>query len=180
MVACSPPTELHFLGRISIKKMACVDKIALFLTNEGTVFSSGFDEKRMHLLGLNGVYEQAKPIPNPTLLDIKVRQISICESHACATDISNRLYTWGTGINGELGHEKIHTQKIPLEVTLPESIEAKDAKVAKGYTVFKTSGGYLYIMGDINLCKSEIPSRMRGQSYIKHIEKLSNYFIRSF
>ena len=180
MMMKTSPIELNILDHVNVVNIACSQKVALFLTDDGTVYCSGFDEKRRGILGLDGRFEQVKPIANPSLISYKIQSISVWETHAWATDSETNLFTWGTGLNGELGQDKVFNLPIPTKVSLPDTTEIKEAKVAKGYTAFKTSGGYLFIMGDINLNKNQLPWRMRGQHFLRQVEKVTNYFIRSF
>lgn len=43
-------------------------------------------------------FELDSPELNTDLSDVK--SISLCEQHACAVDVTGKLFTWGTGFNG--------------------------------------------------------------------------------
>jgi alpha-tubulin suppressor-like RCC1 family protein len=110
---------------------------------------------------------------------LKIKNFSIWDSHAWAIDNKGKLYTWGTGLYGELGHENIDKLDEPTLVNTGESIEIKESKVSKGYTAFKTSGGHLYVIGSLSSHKNPLSSLVVNQNF-DQVKGISNYFIRSF
>lgn len=75
--------------------MCCGKESALFLTNDGMVYSFGLDSGHVGILGLGEIYETQVPKPLDNLVDFTIKSISMSENHACATDQRGRLYTWG-------------------------------------------------------------------------------------
>ena len=162
---------LHFMGSININKISWTNKVFHFISDDGSIYSCGNDEKHNGILGLNDIYEQKDPIINPFLKDYKIKSLSIWDNHAWAIDSSGKLFTWGTGNNGELGQNKNSFSSIPTIVNV-KATEIKDAKVAPGYTAFKTSGGYLYILGIINFEVNSFNTRESNKKLDKYKESL--------
>jgi hypothetical protein len=158
--------------------MWCTQTAVLMLSQNGTVYSCGLDKDKTHILGLGNCFSQTMPTSIPALKEIKVKQISIWETHACAVDLSGKLYTWGIGIK-EIESFRQTEVEIPHLVRIDQAVEVKEAKVAIGYTAFKTSGGYLYIIGDVN-CDKKCPSVNVSETKVKQVQGISNYFIRTF
>jgi alpha-tubulin suppressor-like RCC1 family protein len=77
--------------------------VAQFLSTEGTVYAWGNDIKKRGIMGLGNNFRQQRPYPNSHLFDYMIRNIDVCDSHACAVDTNGRLFVWGSGTNGELG-----------------------------------------------------------------------------
>ena len=113
LVSQTPFQYLHFVGSVSIHKVCWTDKVFHFISEDGTVYSSGNDSMRNGILGLDNIYLQSDPVINPYLKDYKIKSLSIWDSHACAVDASGKLYTWGTGRNGELGQNKKTFNPVP-------------------------------------------------------------------
>ena len=114
------------------------------------------------------------------MIGVRIKGFEICDSHACATDASGKLYTWGTGSFGELGHFHAETVNTPTLVKINNAVEVKEAKVAKGYTTFKTSGGYLYVIGKLNPPKRKSFFNLFDSESFNQVQGISNYFIRTF
>lgn len=176
----SYPTELHFIGNINIRKIVWTENIALFLSDDGTLYSSGVDTKKKGTLGLGEKYEQLNLATIPALSEYKIKTMSICETHACATDSTGKLFTWGTSPNGALGHGSTTTCLTPTLVNIDKAVEVKESKVCQGYTAFKTAGGYLYILGSINSQKSFVAVYNTEEGILKQVQGITNYFIRTF
>ena len=80
-----------------------------------------------------------------------------------------------------LGKIRKHLILFQLFWIFNKTTEVKDAKVASGYTCFKTSGGYLYILGVININNPQnLVDAWEQNKRIRQVQGISNYFIRTF
>jgi len=172
--------EVVFPTLVKVQKLVCSQTIWLFLSEVGTVYSWGSDPQKIGLLGLGNVYEQPKPMQILSIEESKIKSISICESHAWATDLKGKLYTWGSGAYGELGHPEYGNINTPTLVNIDKTVEVKEAQVHQGYTAFKTAGGYLYVMGDIRAENTNSEGSLIDDDKLNQIQGISNYFIRTF
>ncbi|CAI2385099.1 unnamed protein product [Moneuplotes crassus] len=178
LLSQSIPTEIVCTGNIKIKNLKCSEKCMLFLTEEGTLFSCGNDPSKTGVLGQGKVYHLDSPEPIQTLLDYKVKNYDICQTHACATESSGKLFTWGKNTSYQCGLKGPKFIRKPVIVEIYKAAEVKEAQVSRGYTAFKTSGGYLYVMGNI---KSKNNTNDGSDLEVFHqIQGISNYFIRTF
>ena len=80
--------------------------------------------------------------------------ISLSEEHCAAMDYNNCMYTWGLGINGELGffdkNEKITT--IPIKVMYNNKpFLVEKIKCGKHYTAGITNDGIPFVFGNKNI-----------------------------
>lgn len=164
--------ELSFFENIKIKQIVWSNSQSLFLSEQGVLYSY-VSSIGKGPLSSNDQSIKLKQYP------FKIKTFSVWDTHSCATDSEGKLYTWGTGLYGELGQENIDKVDEPTLVNIGESIEIKEAKVSKGYTAFKTSGGHLYVMGSLWDHKNPLPSLLVNNSF-HQVKGISNYFIRSF
>jgi len=118
-----PPIKLSKLQNIRISHMACNNSVALFLSEDGTLYSYGEDTLKFGLLGHGEVYSQPHPNPINSLFDHCIKHVSIGYSHACAINSSGQFFTWGTGKNGQLGIPGQEKIKIPKKVISKEKIQ---------------------------------------------------------
>lgn len=78
------------------------------LSNDGALFAWGYDQTKMGILGLGSkLFNATRPMPIKNLFDFRINSISMCESHVCASDSKGAMFSWGTGMIGELGIEEI-------------------------------------------------------------------------
>lgn len=112
-----PPVKFSGLRNIRITSLSCNRIVALFLSEDGTVYSYGDDSKsKLGLLGLGPVLTQLKPTPVRTLFDHRVQSVHTGHSHACALTSSGLLFSWGTGTKGQLGINGMSKAEVPTRV----------------------------------------------------------------
>ena len=129
--------EVSELRDLQIESMACCSSCALFLSNDGMVYSFGIDKGRFGLLGSGDCFEFLRPKTLDTLYNFTIRTLSISETHACATDLRGKLYTWGTGTQGQLGHGPSITQCLtPQEVMCTTQFRITSAIATPTSTLF--------------------------------------------
>lgn len=122
-------TGLYFTEKI--KSIACGSEHILALDVNGKVYSWGNSTKGQLGQGINSV----GPCTSPKLVltENKFVDIACGYNHSMALDELGKLYSWGAGADGRLGHENSD------DVYEPKLVSALEGKV-----VVRVSCGYLH------------------------------------
>lgn len=142
-------SQLIMLYEISlnpkIKSIACNNEIAHIITEDGLLYSWGEDSKEVGILGLGYSFKVTEPIINSNLLNKRITNIALSEKHCCCIDSNqyitlayNLIYTWGTGLSGELFQGDSCKSLIPFQI---DGKKVKASHVSKllcglNYTIF--------------------------------------------
>eukprot|EP00820_Chromera_velia_P013136 Cvel_23744.t1-p1 / transcript=Cvel_23744.t1 / gene=Cvel_23744 / organism=Chromera_velia_CCMP2878 / gene_product=Ultraviolet-B receptor UVR8, putative / transcript_product=Ultraviolet-B receptor UVR8, putative / location=Cvel_scaffold2486:211-14090(-) / protein_length=1162 / sequence_SO=supercontig / SO=protein_coding / is_pseudo=false len=117
------PRWVETLGDVEVVSVSAGTKHALCVTSEGAAYSWGHGGNGRLGLG-NDVSAFAPRHILPSTFqtvaeaeDIRVDQVSAGEAHSAAIDQSGRLFTWGNGELGRLGHGEAGDCLTPREVT---------------------------------------------------------------
>ena len=121
------PTIVEGLRNIKISSLTCNDSVALFLSNDGIAYSYGVDELQCGILGLGNTFVQTTAQQIKSLINHKITQISIGNTHACAVTALGNLFTWGTGLTGQLGIKNVKKTLIPTLVDCAKVFGVKQA-----------------------------------------------------
>ena len=89
-------------------------------------------------------------MPNKQLFDFRINSIASSDSHVVACDSKGCLFTWGTGMVGELGIDDCASYS-PVFVKKLSHLQMKEVAASMNLTVVKTSSGQLYFLGEIGL-----------------------------
>lgn len=128
----SKPTRIDYSGS-PIKKIACGDDFSLILNSDGDVFSFGSPEHGQLGLGseqkeIAGRKEVFQYSYSPNLISAYIEiddgevvshgqpviaDIAAGVNHCCAIDDTQRLFTWGFGGYGRLGHNDTKNELLP-------------------------------------------------------------------
>jgi hypothetical protein len=73
------------IGSKKIVKIFCNNNVIHSISEEGRVFSWGYDRDKLGILALGFNYNQPSPMPN-TNFSSKIVEISLSEKHAAAID----------------------------------------------------------------------------------------------
>jgi len=173
------PKIFGTLRNICITQLSCNESAALFLAQDGTLYSYGADYQKVGILGQGDIYLQNTPQPIKALLDHTITNISVGISHACAINSVGNLFTWGTGEAGQLGIKEVTRCTVPKRADSSKVFGVKQAICSYSSTIILTGisfihydlgGGYVYIYGDLNKSKKSFFEP-------RQISKISNDFI---
>ena len=125
------PEKIAFFESRQIRDIACGWDHCLALDADGTVFSwgSGLNGKLGHGTESNA----ALPCAIESLREVKVSYIAAGCEHSAVIDESGRLYTFGHGDGGRLGHGDSSASLTPKMVDLLETMELKAVQVYDQY-----------------------------------------------
>ena len=137
-----------------LRKIICNNEVCHAITESGIVFSWGNDIFHKGTLGLGeNIYQVNTPVMNKYLSKNLIFDISLSEEHCAAIDFNNCLYTWGCGINGELGFFEQKEKRIcePNRVMINNKpFLVEKIKCGNHYTTGITNDGIPFIFGNNN------------------------------
>ncbi|KAG1708182.1 hypothetical protein DVH05_024865 [Phytophthora capsici] len=127
----------------------------LFCTASGRVYSCGCGYKDSRRAGIPPVLghgdcdRRLKPSLVQTLDDAReeMTKVACGWDHSLAVSATGKVYTWGSGTNGKLGHGDEESFDIPTLVRSMEGKRVKDAKAGCEHTVFLTYDHELWTCG---------------------------------
>ncbi|KAG3251157.1 hypothetical protein PI124_g4247 [Phytophthora idaei] len=128
---------------------------SLFCTTSGRVYSCGCGYKDSRRAGIPPVLghgdcdRRLKPTLIQALDDAREEIVKVAcgWDHSLAVSATGKVYTWGSGTNGKLGHGDEESFDIPTIVRSMEGKHVKDAKAGCEHTVFLTYDHELWTCG---------------------------------
>lgn len=134
----------------TVRMIACNASAVLMVCDSGQVYGKGRDPESYGFLG--GLEEAVQPTLLPGL-STQISQAGLGATHGAALDSTyytedGKLWTWGTGANGQLGRTS-DFQQGPALVQSAEVYNGKGLVCGDQVTVVITSGGFLYMFGSI-------------------------------
>ena len=116
------------------------------MNSKGEMFTWGSGE-----FGRLGYETETKQQKVPRILKYfygkKIIKVSLGGYHAGALTVEGILYTWGRGINGQLGHCNIHNEETPKQVKFSPGIQIINVSCGENHTFAVNSEGYLFAWG---------------------------------
>ncbi|XP_011499761.1 PREDICTED: uncharacterized protein LOC105363708 [Ceratosolen solmsi marchali] len=146
MLPSSLPQGIFIFRRLGIEvlSVSCGRCHTLAVTNNGVYAWGG---NKFGQLGLGNIYQ----CPNPELITSLAQEI-IVEAiagvhHSAAVTADGRLFTWGWGVHGQLGHGNTENMRVPSLVEGLLGLPVRHASVGYAHTVVLTADGYVYAFG---------------------------------
>ena len=157
---------------IKITEIACGAHHSLFLTNDGSVYSCGYNDYGQ--LGLNSTNDQIAPQKIQTFYDneIKITKIACGSSYSLFLTNDGRVYSCGSNVYGQLGLNSTNDQIAPQLIQTFYDNEIKITKIAGGanHSLFLTNDESVYSCGyngngelGLNYTKDIIPFKTAPQ-----------------
>lgn len=162
-----PSLNKTFLST-SVKQISCNSTAMAFVTQTGFLLAMGEDPSKFGILGIKGQYSIKSP--RKIELNIKALSVSLGEKHAGLVTCDGELYTWGTGYYGELGFQSYNEKQLPSKVQCARIFLVREVLCSRNFTMICTSGGFLYIFGQLQTCPDSIQKK-RSPYSIKSLEK---------
>ncbi|KAK5928530.1 hypothetical protein CgunFtcFv8_013584 [Champsocephalus gunnari] len=114
------PTPLHNLNTKKTIHISCGKDHTATLTKDGAVFTFGSGEHGQ--LGHNSFRDELRPRLVAELWGAKVTKIACGRHHTLVLTDSKRVYSFGCGEQGQLGHGEESPPSVPLPVQMPQDI----------------------------------------------------------
>jgi alpha-tubulin suppressor-like RCC1 family protein len=103
------------LANVRVTKVAAGYGFSLMVTDAGQVWSLGINEKFQ--LGLGHRFNQDKPQLIKTLAaNAKIVDVACGQQHCMALDEEKKLWSWGLGVFGQLGHSSLRDEPVPRKI----------------------------------------------------------------
>jgi hypothetical protein len=134
----------------SVISISCNFSFTLLLTVSGEVWAFGSDESRSGLFGVENLFHSETPQKINFYSSI-IMKIAVAQSHAACIDQEGRLYSWGSGQEGQLGDKRL-THSRPAQV--PSFFKAVDVSCGVKSTTVCSEAGFLFIFGKKNNCSN--------------------------
>lgn len=100
---------------IRVTKVAAGYGFSLLVTDKGQVWSLGINEKFQ--LGLGHRFNQDRPQLIKTLADqAEIVDVACGQQHCLALDSEKKLWSWGLGVFGQLGHSSLRDEPVPRKI----------------------------------------------------------------
>ena len=110
----SLPVKMPFSEKIRISRVSCGFNFGFFISNQGLVYSLGKDNSEGQL-GLGHIYPRDVPELILSLKDIgeRIDQVECGYRHVIARSSLGKIFTWGWGMKGQLGHGHFDSEISP-------------------------------------------------------------------
>ena len=137
--AATAPAPVLALQHERVAQVSCGAAHTLALTGKGKVLAFGLNATGQ--LGNGGASNGATPTPAAVRLPAGVAATAIAagEEFSCALTAEGRLFTWGYGGCGQLGHGSTASLKLPREAATPEPVVA--VSCGGGHVLARTARG---------------------------------------
>jgi alpha-tubulin suppressor-like RCC1 family protein len=127
------PVPVPELMGTRICGVACGSAHTLVVTVEGRLLSFGWGH--FGQLGIGSSVNSSTPVPVTTLEGHRVVKIACGSAHSVACTDNGRIFTWGWGVNGQLGHGDDASLLLPSPVKKLESIYISQVSCGLAHTV---------------------------------------------
>ena len=134
----------------TIKLVSCGEKHVFALTESGVVYAWGSNEHGRLGIGDKDCKEKTTPYQMPPHPQAKIVDIHAGHRHSACLDAMGRMYTWGCGGNGRLGHgisDDQYTPKQVLSKHLTKRQRVKSIQCGHMHTSAIDETGKLFLWG---------------------------------
>ena len=122
-----------------IIQISCGEQHSLALSSTGQIFSWG----RNYYGRLGHGDSNNRPVPTQirALYSVDVRWVSAGVAYSCCVCREGKVYTWGNGGHGQLGHNSTQNVSLPTLVNGLSNEIVTRISAAYGHTLCVTAGG---------------------------------------
>ncbi|XP_068655432.1 RCC1 domain-containing protein RUG3, mitochondrial isoform X1 [Aristolochia californica] len=152
--AFSTPTKVNALP-VPVAAVACGGFFTMALTLEGQVWNWGANSN--YELGRGDRNSNWRPKPVPSLQDVRIIQIAGGGYHTLALTDEGKVFSWGHGGHGQLGHGSLESQKVPLMIDALSGERIVSISCEGSSSAAITDKGKLYMWGNSQDCQLGVP-----------------------
>ncbi|GIL93359.1 hypothetical protein Vretifemale_20765 [Volvox reticuliferus] len=135
------PRPIKGLGDQRVVRLAVGANHALLLTGSGSVFAVGQGSFGALGQGEGLLENRSTLVPVLPLMPLGVVQVAAGENHSAALTADGRLYTWGRGKYGQLGHGDWGNRPRPVLVASLRGVRAKQVSCGGDHTLVLAEAG---------------------------------------
>ncbi|KAK3006187.1 hypothetical protein RJ639_015803 [Escallonia herrerae] len=157
----SIPSKVKALT-VPVSAVSCGGFFTMALTEEGKLWNWGANSN--YELGRGDKVGGWKPQEVPSVEDIRFIQLASGGYHSLALSDEGKVFSWGHGGHGQLGHSSTQSRSIPM--TIEALADEKVVYIACGgsSSAAITDKGKLYMWGNAKDCQLGAPSLPEVQS----------------
>jgi len=137
------PKQLEFFSGKEIAKVGAGYNYSLVLTKDGELYTWGNND--FGQLGNPSKRAFDQPAKVSALGGVKIVDFACGENFVAALSENSEVYTWGSGIDGQLGHGDRSDLKTPKLLEFEKKI--KSISCGNGHTAFISADNQLYMFG---------------------------------
>ena len=170
------PKQVERLAGLLIEKVCCGEEMTCCLTQQGQVYT--FGSNLYGCLGLGLDYEHE--LHNPTIVqffetnNLIVKSIACGDYHVIALTKDNRVFTWGCGEFGRLGHGDEDDQAEPKEINFDLKYKFQEIYAGSDYSFLLTKEGRVLAFGNNEnnkMCLNEYTIGLKNPN-TNHVNKI--------
>ncbi|XP_022105351.1 uncharacterized protein LOC110987172 isoform X2 [Acanthaster planci] len=137
--------ETLHMHQIRIISVACGKEHTMALGDQGRLYSWG--TSKCGQLGLGDQTTRTRPSLVQALTGQCCVAIACGQYHSLALTKDQKVYSWGWGVHGQLGHSSVEDQLQPRHVTALDSVRV--TQIAGGYchSIVLSANGQVYVCG---------------------------------
>eukprot|EP00347_Sterkiella_histriomuscorum_P008181 403346072 len=132
----SLPVKMPFSEKIKISRVSCGYNFGFFISTQGLIYALGKDNSDGQL-GLGHVYPRDVPELITSLKDIgeRIDSAECGYRHVIAKSTLGKIYTWGWGAKGQLGHGHYDSEISPRLLVIEKNKHKEKAiQIAAGFS----------------------------------------------
>ncbi|XP_024936810.1 uncharacterized protein LOC107263725 isoform X2 [Cephus cinctus] len=146
VIKYGPPQAVSLFKcmEVEVFSVSCGKCHSLAVTNNGVYV---WGANKFGQLGLGKIVQ----CPSPELVSSLAQEVIVDavagQYHSVALTMDGRLFTWGWGVHGQLGHGNTEEKNVPTLVTSLLGIVIRHISAGHAHTMTLSADGHIYIFG---------------------------------
>ncbi|BES90514.1 Regulator of chromosome condensation (RCC1) repeat [Nesidiocoris tenuis] len=166
--SCGPrPVEVLLNLRKAVINISCGKSHTVALTNDG-VYTWGLN--KFGQLGTPCAVESCYPMKIDILSCFNIVDVCAGQYHTLALDDQYRVFSWGWGVHGQLGHGSVEDLRIPKIIRALENKGIVSLSAGHAHSLFLGADGLVHVCGNNSfgqlgtgkMKKSSVPIQVFG------------------
>ena len=173
------PTPLKGFSKVNVVKIGCGDFHSVALSDNGILFTWGGGGSHFNKgqLGHGTLDNILTPRPMNFFKDMPVHDFACGGYHTSVICTNHEVFSWGSGIYGQLGTGEKGDSLTPAQVLIPENVFIHQISCGGNHTFFLTDNGKLYSCGKV--IHGQTGHNKKKNIFIpKLVKNISNKFVR--
>ena len=139
------PVKVALPDDVRIEVVAAAGEHSVAVATDGLVYAWGNNVYGQ--LGDGTMNNASTPIKVAPLEGVKIEVVAAAGSHSLAVGSDGSAYAWGTNMYGQLGNGQNTGGRTPVEVALPDDVDAVAVAAADYHSLAVASDGSAYAWG---------------------------------